>query len=182
VYGWAQVDSNHRPLACKAKKTAKSTQLTESNYASELLKLCQRMPGNAWKSMHGGSRKWLPHPSQDRDDQAHRTRSQSHIRTIGTTPPQDRNGHAYGKSMARWGRAADGPFCSACAQDEIRDRSGRIRRAAVRVGICREPYVLRLCEPHLVQLQRVLPEGGVWVVEQYQPGGSDAENPAPQRG
>ena len=86
----------------------------------------------------------------------------------------------YGESMARWGRGSDRrPACSACAQDQIYDRSGRIRRAAVRVGICREPYVLRLCEPHLAQLQRVLPKGGVWVVEQYQPGGSEAENPAP---
>jgi len=93
-------------------------------------------------------------------------------------------GHAYGKSMAGWGRAADRrPACSACdTQDEIRDRSGRIRRAAVSVGICRDPWMLRLCELHLVQLRRVLPKGGVWVVEQYQPGGSEAEKPAPQQG
>jgi hypothetical protein len=31
----------------------------------------------------------------------------------------------------------------------------------------------------LAQLRRVLPEGGVWVVEQYPLGGSEAENPAP---
>ena len=64
---------------------------------------------------------------------------------------------------------SDRPVCSACAQDQIYDRSGRIRRAVVRVGICREPYVLRLCQPHMVQLQRVLPEGGLRVIEQYQP-------------
>jgi hypothetical protein len=94
-----------------------------------------------------------------------------------------RGGHAYGKSMAGRRRGADRrPACSACAQDEVRDRSGRIRRAAVRVGICRDPYVLRLCEPHLVQLQLVLPKGGLWIVEQYQPGGSEAENATPQHG
>jgi len=85
--------------------------------------------------------------------------------------------------MARWGRASDRrPACSACEQDEIHDRSGRIRRAAVSVGICRDPWTLRLCEPHLVQLQRVLPKGGVWVVEQYQPGGSEAGKSALQHG
>ena len=32
----------------------------------------------------------------------------------------------------------------------------------------REPYVLRLCEPHLEQLMRVLPAAGVQIVERYQ--------------
>ena len=49
----------------------------------------------------------------------------------------------------------------------------------MRVGISREPYVLNLSEPHLAQLQRVMPKGGVWVVEQYQPDGSETEDPVP---
>lgn len=87
----------------------------------------------------------------------------------------------YGENMARWDRgAADRrPACAACAADQIYDRSDRIRRAAVRVGICREPYVLNLCDPHLAQLQRILPKGGVWVVKQYRQDSFEAENPAP---
>ena len=69
---------------------------------------------------------------------------------------------SYGESVARWGRGSDRrPACAACAADQTYDRSARIRRAAVRAGICREPYVLNLCEPHLAELQGVLPEGGV---------------------
>lgn len=67
--------------------------------------------------------------------------------------------------------STDHPPCCACVEDEIYDRTGRHPRAAVRVEICREPYVLRLCEPHLDQLVRALPPGGVWVVERYQSSG-----------
>src|SRR5260221_7369681 len=59
------------------------------------------------------------------------------------------------------------PACYACVQDEIYDRTGRHPRAAVRVEINREPYVLRLCEPHLAQLTKVLPSPGMRVVERY---------------
>ena len=53
----------------------------------------------------------------------------------------------YGRSMARRDPDSDRrPACSACAAGQIYDRSARIRRAAVRVGICREPYLLNLCE------------------------------------
>jgi hypothetical protein len=87
----------------------------------------------------------------------------------------------YGRSMARRDPDPDRrPACSACAADQIYDRSARIRRAAVRAGICREPYVLNLCEPHLARLQGDLPKGGVWVVRQYQPDGSEAESPVRQ--
>jgi hypothetical protein len=81
----------------------------------------------------------------------------------------------YGKNMARWDSGSDRrPACSGCAEDQIYVR-GRIRRAVVRVGFCREPgKALRLCEFHLAQLQRVLPEGGVWVVGRYQRGSSEA--------
>jgi hypothetical protein len=60
-------------------------------------------------------------------------------------------------------------------QDEIYDRTGRHPRSAVRVAICREPYVLRLCEPHLEQLMRFLPPGGVQVIERYQGSGHGAD-------
>jgi hypothetical protein len=69
--------------------------------------------------------------------------------------------------------------CSACAADQIYVR-GRIRRAVVRAGFCREPgKAMRLCEFHLAQLQRVLPKGGVWVVGRYQQDGSEAAEPDP---
>jgi hypothetical protein len=60
VHGWAQVGSNHRPLACKAKTATESHQLPESIYVPELLKLCRKMPVSAWKSVHDGSRYWFP--------------------------------------------------------------------------------------------------------------------------
>ena len=87
----------------------------------------------------------------------------------------------YGRSMARRDPDSDRrPACSACAAGQIYDRSARIRRAAVRVGICREPYLLNLCELHLARLQGVLPKGGVRIVKQYQSGGSEAESPVRQ--
>lgn len=69
--------------------------------------------------------------------------------------------------MAWVGWSVDHPACYACVEDEIYDRTGRHPRAAVRVEICREPYVLRLCEPHLAQLKKVLPSDGMRVVERY---------------
>ena len=86
-----------------------------------------------------------------------------------------------GRNMARWGRGSDRrPACAACTADHIHDRSGRIRIAAVRVGICREPYALNLCHPHLAQLRQALPKAGVWLIKQYQPDGSEAEPPSPR--
>jgi len=46
---------------------AGSYQLPGSACAFDLLKLCRKMPGSAWKSLHGGSRKWLPKQRQDRE-------------------------------------------------------------------------------------------------------------------
>ena len=82
--------------------------------------------------------------------------------------------------MTRWNSSSDRrPACSGCAADQIYVR-GRIRRAVVRVGFCREPgKALRLCEFHLVQLQRVVPKGGVWIVGRYQRDGSEAVEPDP---
>jgi len=57
---WAQLGSNQRPLACKAKTATESHQLSESPYALKLLKLCLKMSRGAWESLQGGSRKWLP--------------------------------------------------------------------------------------------------------------------------
>ena len=87
----------------------------------------------------------------------------------------------YGENMARGDSHPDRrPACSGCAADQIYVR-GRIRRAVVRVGFCREPgKALRLCEFHLAQLQRALPEGGVWVVGRYQRDSSVAVKPDPQ--
>jgi hypothetical protein len=81
----------------------------------------------------------------------------------------------------RWAPGSDRrPACSACAVDQIYVR-GRIRRAVVRVGFCLEPgKALRLCEFHLAQLQRVLPNGGVWVVGRYQRDSSEAVKPDPR--
>jgi len=70
--------------------------------------------------------------------------------------------------MASFVWSTDHPPCSVCTWDKILDRNGRVRRAAVRVGLCRDPHMLRLCEWHLAQLTKVLPPGGVWVVERYQ--------------
>jgi hypothetical protein len=64
------------------------------------------------------------------------------------------------------------PACAACGKEQIYEHA-RIRRAAVRVGICREPYVLNLCEPHMAQLLGILPKGGLWVLKRYQPGAAD---------
>jgi len=52
---------------------------------------------------------------------------------------------------------------------------GRIRRATVRVGFCRQPgKALSLCEVHLARLRQVLPAGGVWIVGRYQRDRRDA--------
>ena len=57
--------SNHRPLACKAEYGQEYTQLSGSAHASELRKPCLEMPKGAWKSLHGGSRKWFPEQPAD---------------------------------------------------------------------------------------------------------------------
>jgi hypothetical protein len=76
--------------------------------------------------------------------------------------------------VGRWGQDPDRPpACYVCTRDGIFDRNGHVRRAAVRAGICREPYVLCLCLPHLAQLQQILPKGGVRVVRQYQAAGPE---------
>lgn len=97
------------------------------------------------------------------------------------SPPTTRVDHIgiYRRRMAGWGSGHDRRrACAACAHDQIYDRSASVRRATVRVGMCREPYILWLCEPHLAQLRRILPKGGVWVIER-QVSGSKADNPSP---
>ena len=86
----------------------------------------------------------------------------------------------YGENMAHRDYGPDRrPACSARAADQIYVR-GRIRRGVVRAGFCREPgKALRLCEFHLAQLRRVVPQGGVWVVGRYQRDGSEAAEPDP---
>jgi hypothetical protein len=70
--------------------------------------------------------------------------------------------------VARRARKVGPPPCTACGQDAIRGgRLVRPPRAVVRVGLCREPYVMALCEHHLAQARRLLPAGGVWVIEEY---------------
>src|SRR5690242_18090859 len=70
--------------------------------------------------------------------------------------------------MAASVRSATGPVCYVCRRDGIFDQTARHPAAAVRVGICREPYVLNVCERHLAPLQATLPTGGLWLIERYQ--------------
>ena len=70
--------------------------------------------------------------------------------------------------MAASARSATGPVCYVCRRDGIFDRTARHPAAAVRVGICREPYVLNICGRHLAPLQATLPTGGLWLIERYQ--------------
>ena len=69
--------------------------------------------------------------------------------------------------VARVGRSTRPPPCAICAKDGVWLRTGRRSAATVRVGICREPYVLKVCERHLALLEQVLPASGVWTVERY---------------
>jgi hypothetical protein len=57
------VGSNHRLLACKAENGKDYAQLPGPAHLPELRKPCPEMPGGAWKSLHGGSRKWFPEQS-----------------------------------------------------------------------------------------------------------------------
>ena len=57
--------SNHRLLACKAEYGKEYAQFTALVYAFDLRKPCLEMPQGAWKSLHGGSRKWFPEQSAD---------------------------------------------------------------------------------------------------------------------
>jgi hypothetical protein len=41
--------------------------------------------------------------------------------------------------------------------------------AVVRIGLCREPYRMAVCDRHLAQLQEALPASSVWVIERYAP-------------
>jgi len=52
-------------------------------------------------------------------------------------------------------------------QDEILGPDARALRAIARVDLCREPYVMDLCEHHLAHARRSLPAGGVWVIKEY---------------
>src|SRR5689334_24902385 len=70
--------------------------------------------------------------------------------------------------MAKSARSMVFPTCYICRRDGIFDRTARHPAAAVRVGICREPYVLNVCERHLAPLQATLPTGGLWLIERYQ--------------
>jgi hypothetical protein len=69
--------------------------------------------------------------------------------------------------MGKRSRARRRPACYVCARVGVYLRTGRRSVAAVRVGVCREPYVMAVCERHLVWLQKMLPASGVWVVERY---------------
>ncbi len=86
--------------------------------------------------------------------------------------------------MAKSARSMVFPTCYVCRRDGIFDRTARHPAAAVRVGICREPYALDVCERHLGPLQATLPTGGLWVIERYrrQPDGisysSQVQQPA----
>ena len=72
------------------------------------------------------------------------------------------------------------PTCYVCRRDGIFDRTARYPAATVRVGICREPYVLDVCERHLGPLQATLPTGGLWVIDRYrrQPDGQPVQQPS----
>lgn len=70
--------------------------------------------------------------------------------------------------MAASAKSATGPVCYVCRRDGIFDQTARHPAAAVRVGICGEPYVLNVCERHLALLQATLPTGGLWLIERYQ--------------
>jgi hypothetical protein len=86
--------------------------------------------------------------------------------------------------MAKSARSMVIPTCYVCRQDGIFDRTARHPAAAVRVGICREPYVLDVCERHLGPLQATLPTGGLWVIEGYrrQPDGQPVQQPSTATG
>ncbi len=79
---------------------------------------------------------------------------------------------AYDGSVITRATRAPRRACSACVQDEAYDSTGRHPAAVVRVEICREPYVLRLCDQHLAQLRQTEPIGGVHVVDRYTPPGA----------
>src|ERR1700689_4035210 len=66
--------------------------------------------------------------------------------------------------LATSARSARRNACYVCAQAGIFDRTARHPAAAVRVGICREPYVLDICERHLGPLRQTLPAGGLWIM------------------
>jgi len=69
--------------------------------------------------------------------------------------------------MAKSVRSMVIPACYVCRRDGIFDRTARHPVAAARVGVCREPYVLDVCEQHLGPLQAMLPTGGLWVIGRY---------------
>src|SRR5689334_11437677 len=86
--------------------------------------------------------------------------------------------------MAKSARSMVFPTCYVCRRDGIFNRTARHPAAAVRVGICREPYALDVCERHLGPLQATLPTGGLWVIERYrrQPDGHPVTGWAARRG
>jgi hypothetical protein len=71
------------------------------------------------------------------------------------------------RPMRKRARTPKAPFCYVCVKDGIYERTALPPRATVRIGICREPYAINVCEGHLVQLEHALPKGGVWVLKRY---------------
>jgi hypothetical protein len=98
--------------------------------------------------------------------------------------PTDQKVAAILAVMAKSARSMVIPACYVCRRDGIFDRTARHPAAAVRVGICREPYVLDVCERHLGPLQATLPTGGLWVIERYrrQPDGQPVHQPSTATG
>src|SRR3984957_21127585 len=71
--------------------------------------------------------------------------------------------------MARSAGSAARHVCYMCRRDGIFDGTARHPAAAVRVGVCREPYVMNVCERHLAPLRETLPAGGLWIIERKPP-------------
>lgn len=72
--------------------------------------------------------------------------------------------------MAKLASSGTNPACYVCKRDAVFDQTARHPAAALRVGICREPYVLDVCERHLGPLRQTLPAGGLWIIQRYSQG------------
>src|SRR5260370_32800463 len=60
------------------------------------------MPGSAWKSVHRGSRKWLPEKRQARDAQEGRTRPDSLGRRPKDGSDEDDRAGRHGTDVSFW--------------------------------------------------------------------------------
>jgi hypothetical protein len=76
---WAQLGSNQRPLACKARIPRRSLQVPGPTCVLEVQKLSLSLPGSAWRSVHDGSRYWFPDQCQDRDGSGGRCRDRAYL-------------------------------------------------------------------------------------------------------